>query len=914
MAEMLQHQSSLPFGKEFKGCSWDFLQFFNFYRRLHIRMDDGGRRPGGLKVPGSYAPLCGNEHDTLDSEADSEVTNKSNTLKRNFLKAWMRALISKRLYRKQNQKQKMLPVAPRLLRTISIHYLECDDYVLPNEMASQSETPTVDINSDGTKSCESSDVQMFSRGMDRPNSGKICDVCSDMNTINVENHVGYDQLGENLEKQATLFKHLENLSKKKRTDQEQGRDAIKDFVNMMELFSTQKDLFLEVLEDPNICWENYLGLHSSEIRALTKSGSFPGTGFLGTPKSLSSRSRLRHKWKGSDLLVHQEEKSLVRSSSSTEKFAGFLAIQPESVVDIDTDLYDPEPSIKNNDTTDPISEYFPQSHCELEGQKDHDVLNRLNILKQRIMDVINERKKEHHRISMDGMLHRIPYGQNVSEDVQKEKLFRSASATYIRDSSRQKIGGSVNRYPHQSINRSHSLSETLDRYSRLLESKKLSGSLRSNKDSSSLELTPNIFQRIYSSPEFRSSSLNGVAPIELLHEALSSKIPVTDALDSDVIIHSSDEAKSLGFVVHTEERTESNICEGHAVDLNARGVIQDLEQSVLTNEHCHRTTYKISESTGENASSVPLHEQESEPLEKVVLTCEENQNKVWVDSDPKEEGTTCTPSYEQEMQVKANPSSEATKTGPISTLDSEEPVSSAKYTNLEGSELELGSSHFNELDIFPNPQKLLGVKPSCGMEIIEPNFGNIESEGLANHDRLQFQVNQKSEAELSYAKDVSENYGFNREGFFGALYSLNQAGFGEANDLPYELDITKLNSNSVPLDQELLFDLTNELLYETYENYCSHSPWFSNFVFHISSKFVESRVLKEVQMKIHLHLSSQDQSSNLFEDVVARDFAKNDRWLNLHCDVEFVGMELEALMLDDLLDELSLELGKCSSV
>jgi len=48
----------------------------------------------------------------------------------------LRSLILRKLYGKEGQKEKMLPAAPKLLRTISIHYLESNEYVLDGESTS----------------------------------------------------------------------------------------------------------------------------------------------------------------------------------------------------------------------------------------------------------------------------------------------------------------------------------------------------------------------------------------------------------------------------------------------------------------------------------------------------------------------------------------------------------------------------------------------------------------------------------------------------------------------------------------------------------------------------------------------------------------------------------------------------------
>jgi hypothetical protein len=85
-------------------------------------------------------------------------------------------------------------------------------------------------------------------------------------------------------------------------------------------------------------------------------------------------------------------------------------------------------------------------------------------------DDIRMKRKSHRSISMDGVLHKVPYGKKVSGDVISEGLPRSASATYDRDGVKPYFGTATKRHVNQGFRRSRSLSESWENYSRLLDS------------------------------------------------------------------------------------------------------------------------------------------------------------------------------------------------------------------------------------------------------------------------------------------------------------------------------------------------------------------------------------------------------------------------------------------------------------
>jgi hypothetical protein len=80
------------------------------------------------------------------------------------------------------------------------------------------------------------------------------------------------------------------------------------------------------------------------------------------------------------------------------------------------------------------------------------------------------KRKSHRSISMDGILHKVPYGQKVSGETIIEELPRSASATYDRDCLKPYTGINSRRHVNQGFRRSRSLSESLESYSHLLDS------------------------------------------------------------------------------------------------------------------------------------------------------------------------------------------------------------------------------------------------------------------------------------------------------------------------------------------------------------------------------------------------------------------------------------------------------------
>lgn len=166
--------------------------------------------------------------------------------------------------------------------------------------------------------------------------------------------------------------------------------------------------------------------------------------------------------------------------------------------------------------------------------------------------------------------------------------------------------------------------------------------------------------------------------------------------------------------------------------------------------------------------------------------------------------------------------------------------------------------------------------------------------------------NERNKPEFNYVKGVLELSGFSKNEALGKWHSsqnpLNPSVFEEigggcsAVDHHHGYCCEEGISN-----QMLLFDLINEVLLHIHErSFCFWpSPLTSRSSIHPLPK--GSRVLEEVWTQIKWLLSA---SPEAMDDAVSRDLGKNDGWMNLQLDAECVGLEMEELIFDDLVQEI----------
>ncbi|CAN8297807.1 unnamed protein product [Cochlearia groenlandica] len=106
----------------------------------------------------------------------------------------------------------------------------------------------------------------------------------------------------------------------------------------------------------------------------------------------------------------------------------------------------------------------------------------------------------------------------------------------------------------------------------------------------------------------------------------------------------------------------------------------------------------------------------------------------------------------------------------------------------------------------------------------------------------------------------------------------------------------------------LLFDLINEVLIEIYERSYHYCPKPLSSQCRIHPMPVGYSVLKEVWVRISSYLRYKPQDEQSFDKIMKRDLWREDGWMELQFESECVGIEVEDLIFDDLLQEMLVSL------
>lgn len=739
MAQLLHHQDSAFYGKELHGCRWGILQFFGFRGRLRSMKMLADKKHGQRKSSGGgrrrscYAPLKNEDSGTMDDEKNTEIRKKQKASKKNSGKASLRSFILKKLYGKEGQKEKMLPVAPKLLRTISIHYLESNEYVIDGESASSG---------DGSS-------------------------------------------------------HSTKLSLQNATD-----------------------------------------------------------------------TNLRH------------------STSS---------IPDGCVSDLSSSLL-----LKRDDS--------------------------------------RVKRKSHRSISMDGVLHKVPYGKKVCGDIISEGLPRSASATYDRDGLKPYIGTAAKRHVNQGFRRSRSLNESLEDYSRLLdaisssESKRILTSSKSTRDhsldapgvmtslqrASEVELRSQGLGRLDENPVTAEDALaphvqektdaDGDAEVTMddssgdvvagdpekpafLEEHMNEEkgdVAVSAQEDSyivpspsEVVDTSEEQAATCDNNDQVPSSAEFELCAAHSMSEEV-GI---LEEHVET---CHDAQIHSSEQAD---SCTTLLSEYTNIAEEQTPTSQDNQMHAF-QIQKSIKGTSCVPDPSHEFEADISLSCKQESESPISVLDvafSDDPASPMKYTLLDDTSLKPRILHLNDADV------------SVDTDIVqESDFGNLNG----------FEVDPIHEAEFNYVKDIFKKSSFSNEILLDEWYAQNIGALQEEDCQHYEAAAAACDFTDMSTDQLLLFDLTNEALLDIYKKYSVSKSRFSWFSSSGRPKPVGHRGLKELWSRVSCRLDERPWSSIEVDSILSKDLAKSDHWMNFEKDADDMGNKVADFVFDKLLTELVLQLAE----
>lgn len=835
------------------------------------------------------------ERNHLDKGADLTMEDKSNNIMNEGTSmTWMLSFMGKKLWKRKKHKGKISPSSSQMMRTISIHHLECTDFVPESEVgqtASSRESSKNALSSDSLDMSESQ-VLKATHGSAKEKPGEAC------NGINV----AYDLSGSH-DKFDKIENHLLDKQIVLKGKLVEARDALmkasefanhsKLFLDTLESFNANSDALLDAPEYSNYISPDYVERlqATAKARMLTKSVSFPGLQFSGSAAGnfLPSFKRMK-----SDSFVTQGTKS-----ESVSSFSNIIGVGSDS-------------------------EGLLGSHELRKRREAGTVLNRLRDLKEKINDVITENRMEKIRVSRDGILHKVPFGHKLLEDMKDKKLNLWDDSTSERcdrgDEGRNFNNapyGSYSKFAQRSFQRSCSLTESLDRYSHLLETLSLNESVEIPESSKSIQKDngflhgklPKSLGRMLSSPVFMSNSFSKAGQNEVSLE--SSKILVAEPFESkmDKILSSKSFREDTGL---EQEKLPKNfgrmlsspVFKSYSFSKAVQSEHYLESSQILTPEPLGIVMEKIVDEPNTDAIISPIlekndceHKMVVDPdsllsaeeairsdkfvtptVESITEMIDSQVNPVSVDVSERIEPSMFTEVVEEEAdlvnrheaQIEAESVMKPEKPSLISSLDLnmvEGSAGSAKYLLREDSELQ--------------PMFIESDKQHQLQNNIVFNEQNLTENSKTGYDE---------QMESSVLIPVDHKHATL---FKFVRYILRKSEFETEMDTSFE--------------QNHLYDLINEVLLEIYEHSTAPNPWLLHFHSKIRSMPVGDYLLRDVWTEIRWHLCAPQGLEATLDDLTAFDFARNDGWMNLYRYAESVASQLECLILDDLLDEAAVD-------
>ncbi|XP_031386428.1 protein TRM32-like [Punica granatum] len=185
---------------------------------------------------------------------------------------------------------------------------------------------------------------------------------------------------------------------------------------------------------------------------------------------------------------------------------------------------------------------------------------------------------------------------------------------------------------------------------------------------------------------------------------------------------------------------------------------------------------------------------------------------------------------------------------------------------------------------------------------LHDNISSTENVRIPNVDddaenviRSYYRLDKKAEANFNFVRDLLELSGlFDVEGksptwFATNYHQLSPSLLKDLDILPlYDLDLC---------NRKLLFDLVKESLVEIRRR--------SSICIPRASPKEKYRILEEVWKRVYWYQRLSSGMNRSLNDVVAQDMKRgSDIWMNVTVDSKYVGLELEDLIFDELLDEV----------
>ncbi|KAL3530749.1 hypothetical protein ACH5RR_010071 [Cinchona calisaya] len=199
-------------------------------------------------------------------------------------------------------------------------------------------------------------------------------------------------------------------------------------------------------------------------------------------------------------------------------------------------------------------------------------------------------------------------------------------------------------------------------------------------------------------------------------------------------------------------------------------------------------------------------------------------------------------------------------------------------------------------------KKSYAVEPSS----LSSRMPNLESIDHAKDAKLGGSYeDHDADSDLDYVKDILENSGLAKDAFHRTWHSSNQpldpSIFDEMES--YWHKESSGEDYCSCYHHQLLFDLVNEKLLQMYDRSFTYYPNALSSSCHIRPFPFGDHIVDEICTTVTALMSLNPEKKQSLECFIALDMGKDDGWMNLQLESECLGLELEDMIFDELLEQ-----------
>ncbi|KAG4909709.1 hypothetical protein JHK87_055825 [Glycine soja] len=867
------------------GRVWGILHVIKYHhwrqvkRRLTRRRHGGERPDARAKIPGTsddsgvhsipehYKPhteLSNVEEKPVYSSPPAKITIKSR----------LRSLLNEDIYRRKggHKRSSTCPAKSQLTHANSVHNLEVD---LLGELLLTVQSPDPVLETFQNHLAAGTLDELTPVLYEKPIANN--DKCVDCGTM----------FSKDILEHSKIHKHLcspsqggpeEKLMNAQILTTDASPHLVKDFLDALDVINTNKDFLLEYIQDLG----SPLPFHTHDQQSFNgkqrraKSLSFPvSASSSGSQDSVSGQliNQMVDYWLDSEEEKLQNQSNMQNTSMDESSEDSHQQSLPSSF----SNNYDQWGERGTNSPS--VSSHVP-NNVKTRHFRD---------LRKKMKHIIEDGRNEKHRITMDAILDKIPCGKRLTKKVKKFIHVKSKDPTIKWEDEDRATSGFGSHLSSNSFNkhqpspmRTSFLKDSAGRYSQLYHQTCFNSDAKYPKaenlrlrieERNSILKTPKSFKRFLSMPNLKS----------YFHQNEELPLPLSPQ----------NSIKNFG-----DRTTSTNVTDQQqrSFDNNDDSMSQILPPTFADN---------INQDSNLNADQKQLLARSASKSRLDFSTEAEADKSIGIEGlgDLRDSEQDIGAETESIVPVEAN----SVFSSDTSFLDFTFDLENLNIQEEE-SDTEINPGQGDDgLDDMAEHQEAKEDHPKK----VE-NFQNLGTLSKRfNYEIPSIEVDPSNEATFNYVRKVLELSGFTGHDSLGIWYSDNQpldpSMYEELEGcLLLDPDCSRNSEGGECNHHLLLFDIINEGLLEIFGRSYNYYPRPLSYLSHVHPLPSGENVLCKVWTLISWYLMNST-TSELYLSLdyyVSKDLAKYDGWMNLQFDSECVGLELDDLIFEDLLEEI----------